>query len=67
MARVPNIQTPHLSVQSINAAKAEVSRYCSVQIREFCVQFYHAQQASKYLKIGTCPASQNLLAYMGKN
>ena len=23
-------------------------------------------QASKYLKIGTCPASQNLLAYMGK-
>ena len=23
-------------------------------------------QASKYLKIGTCPASQKLLAYMGK-
>ena len=23
-------------------------------------------QASKYLKIGTCPASQNLLADMGK-
>ena len=23
-------------------------------------------QALKYLKIGTCPASQNLLAYMGK-
>ena len=38
-----NIQTPHLSVQSINAAKAEVSSYCSEQIREFTVQFYHAQ------------------------
>ena len=25
-----------------------------------------SDQASKYLKIGTCPASQNLLAYMGK-
>ena len=24
-------------------------------------------QGSKYLKIGTCPASQKLLAYMGKN
>ena len=24
-------------------------------------------QASKYLKIGTCPASQKILAYMGKN
>ena len=24
------------------------------------------QQASKYLKIGTCPASQKLLAYIGK-
>ena len=23
-------------------------------------------QASKYLKIGTCPASQNLLTFMGK-
>ena len=23
-------------------------------------------QVSEYLKIGTCPASQNLLAYMGK-
>ena len=25
-----------------------------------------SQQASKFLKIGTCPASQNLLAYIGK-
>ena len=24
-------------------------------------------QASKYLKIGTCPASQNVLAYLGKS
>ena len=27
---------------------------------------HHFAQASKYLKIGTCPASQNFLAYMGK-
>ena len=25
------------------------------------------RQASKYLKIGTCPASLKILAYMGKN
>ena len=27
---------------------------------------FFLRQASKYLKIGTCPASQNLLAYMVK-
>ena len=27
----------------------------------------HFLQASKYLKISTCPASRKLLAYMGKN
>ena len=30
------------------------------------IPFLH-KQASKYLKIGTCPASQKILAYMGKN
>ena len=30
------------------------------------VQLFRGGQASKYLKICTCPASINLLAYMGK-
>ena len=40
-------------------------RVCTAQLK---ITFLISQpfQASKYLKIGTCPASQNLLAYMGK-
>ena len=30
------------------------------------LKFVMRTQASKYLKKGTCPASQKLLAYMGK-
>ena len=41
------------------------SLYCSNYILKY-LYIKDFVQASKYLKIGTCPASQNLLAYMGK-
>ena len=52
-------------LQCIQAQKLFYERILSSSSE--CGTYTSASQASKYQKIGTCPASQKILAYMGKN
>ena len=54
------------AAETLHSALSWSFWFSSIQFQYFSFDFSVHQQALKYLKIGTCPASQKLLAYMEK-